>query len=109
VKSISRIGLVVSVCFAFACGGGGGAKTPHDAADEHSVKHTKCGEKDKVHEYDLHDEDGQDHVAPCAATGNEDFAGNVHLDTVAEGVKVSIHVTDDDVNEGKLGTDLKPG
>ncbi len=97
--------MFASLSLAFACGGGG-TKTAHDA-DDHSVKPTKCGEKDKVHQYDLHDDDGQDHVAPCAATGNEDFAGNVHLDTVAEGVKVTIHVTDDDVNEGKLGGDLK--
>jgi hypothetical protein len=105
-RTTTRIMLAASMSLAFACGGGG-AKTPNDADLPHSVKHTKCGEKDKVHEYDLHDEDGQDHVAPCAATGNEDFAGNVHLDTVAEGVKVTIHVTDDDVNEGKLGGDLK--
>ena len=69
-QTTTRIVMFASLSLAFACGGGGGAKTAHDAED-HSVKHTKCGEKDKVHEYDLHDEDGQDHVAPCAATGNE--------------------------------------
>lgn len=104
-RTTTRIMLAASMSLAFACGGG--AKTANEAKEDGSVKHTKCGEKDKVHQYDLHDDDGQDHVAPCAATGNEDFAGNVHLDTVAEGVKVTIHVTDDDVNEGKLGGDLK--
>jgi hypothetical protein len=107
-SNMTKLALIASMSLAFACGGGAKPATDaHDAHDPHAVKHTKCGEHDKVHEYDLHDEDGQDHVAPCAATGNEDFAGNVHLDTVAEGVKVTIHVTDDDVNEGKLGTDLK--
>lgn len=67
----------------------------------------KCGEHEKVHSYDLHDEDGQDHWAPCAKTGHEDFSGLVRLDTVADGVKVTIEATDDDVNEGKLGEDLK--
>lgn len=104
-QTTSKLVLAASVLLAVGCGGG--AKTAHDATGDTSVKHTKCGEHDKVHEYDLHDEDGQDHVAPCAATGHEDFAGNVHLDTVPEGVKVTIHVSDDDVNEGKLGGDMK--
>lgn len=105
-QTTTRLVLVASMSLALACGGGG-AKDAHDANLPHSVKHTQCGEHGKVHEYDLHDEDGQDHVAPCAATGHEDLAGNVHLETVAEGVKVTIHVSDDDVNEGALGSDMK--
>jgi hypothetical protein len=99
-----RLVLITALSLAFACGGG--AKTANDAKDDGPVKH-KCGEADKVHQYDLHDDDGQDHAVPCAATGNEDFSGNVNLETVAEGIKVTIHVTDDDVNEGKMGSDLK--
>ena len=106
-QAAAKVLLVASMSLALACGGGGGAKDAHDANVPHSVKHTKCGEHGKVHEYDLHDEDGQDHAAPCAATGHEDLAGSVRLETVAEGVKVIIHVSDDDVNEGKLGTDMK--
>lgn len=70
-------------------------------------KHHPCGEADKVHQYDLHDDDGQDHYAPCSKDGKEDFSGMVRLDTEASGVRVSIHVSDDDVKEGKLGSDLK--
>ncbi len=71
------------------------------------VQRHPCGEHEKVHSYDLHDEDGQDHFAPCAKTGHEDFSGRVRLETVAEGVKVIIDATDDDVNEGKLGDPVK--
>lgn len=109
-KTTARIVLAASVSLAFACGGGGGggdAKTASDAHHDGSKPHHTCGEHDKVHTYDLHDEDGQDHFAPCAATGKEDFSGNVHLDTTPEGVRITIHVSDDDVNEGKLGADLK--
>lgn len=92
-----------------ACGGS--AKPPADPSkdlpDDPLNKNHKCGEADKVQQYDLHDEDGQDHFAPCAATGKEDFSGNVHLDTTPEGIMITIHATDDDVNEGKLGSDLK--
>ena len=91
-----------------ACGGSKPADSPkNDLPDNPLPANHKCGEADKVHQYDLHDEDGQDHFAPCAATGKEDFSGNVHLDTTPEGIKITISATDDDVNEGKLGSDLK--
>jgi len=97
---------VATTSLALACGGG--AKSPNEALDEGGLPaNHKCGEADKVQQYDLHDEDGQDHFAPCAQTGKEDFSGNVHLDTTPEGIKITIRATDDDVNEGKLGSDLK--
>jgi len=104
----SRFGLlaIAAASTLLACGGGE-AKTANDAKDEGLPANHKCGEADKVHVYDLHDEDGQDHFAPCAQTGKEYFSGNVHLDTTPEGVKITIRATDDDVNEGKLGSDLK--
>jgi hypothetical protein len=105
----SRFGCVavVATSMLLACGGGGEAKTANDAKDEGLPANHKCGEHDKVQQYDLHDDDGQDHFAPCAQTGKEDFSGNVHLDTTPEGIKITIRATDDDVNEGKLGSDLK--
>jgi hypothetical protein len=103
---MKRLALYIgAACLALACGGGnkdannpsgGGAPTKH-----------KCGEADKVQEYDLHDADGQDHFVPCAATGNEDFSGNVHIDTTADGLLITITATDDDFNEGKVGSPLK--
>jgi hypothetical protein len=105
----SRVGLyaLAAASMLLACGGGGDPKTANDAKDDGLPANHKCGEHDKVQQYDLHDEDGQDHFAPCAETGKEDFSGNVHLDTTPEGIKITIRATDDDVNEGKLGSDLK--
>ena len=94
------------VAVALAIGCGGGSKDANAPTAKSAQKH-KCGEHEKVEQYDLHDEDGQDHFVPCAATGHEDFSGNVHIDTTAEGVLITIHATDDDFNEGKLGSDLK--
>ncbi len=90
---------------ASACGGGNN-KDANAPSGKSSEKH-KCGEAEKVQEYDLHDSDGQDHFVPCAATGNEDYSGNIHIDTTGEGILVTITATDDDFNEGKLGSDLK--
>ncbi len=105
-QTTSKILLAIATAsLALACGGG--AKSANDAKEDGLPANHKCGEKDKVEKYDLHDDDGQDHFAPCAETGKEDFSGNVHLDTVPEGIKVTIRATDDDVNEGKLGSDLK--
>ncbi|HEY8073277.1 MAG TPA: hypothetical protein VIF62_04190 [Labilithrix sp.] len=88
-----------------ACGGGN--KDSNTAGNAPKGEKHKCGEAEKVQNYDLHDEDGQDHFVPCAATGNEDYSGNIHIDTTGEGILVTITATDDDFNEGKLGSDIK--
>jgi hypothetical protein len=85
---------------------GGGAK-PGESPTQAGVPKHKCGEHETVQHYDLHDEDGQDHFVPCAETGHEDFSGLVHIDTVAEGIRITIRATDDDFNEGKLGSSTK--
>jgi hypothetical protein len=105
--NLTKTAAVIAISALLACGGGGEAKSANDAKEEGLPANHKCGERDKVQQYDLHDDDGQDHFAPCAQTGKEDFAGNVHLDTTPEGIKITIRATDDDVNEGKLGSDLK--
>jgi len=104
---MKRATLYVGAAFlAIACGGGN--KDTNTAANggPSGQKH-KCGEHEKVQEYDLHDTDGQDHFVPCAQSGNEDFSGNVHIDTTGEGILITIHATDDDFNEGKMGSELK--
>jgi hypothetical protein len=90
---------------AIACGGGN--KDANTAASAKSAPKHKCGEKDSVQQYDLHDDDGQDHFAPCAQSGNEDYSGNVHIDTTGDGLLITITATDDDFVEGKLGSDPK--
>ena len=101
---MKRLGVFCAfAALAIGCGNGGGGGT---AQAPSGSKH-KCGEKEKVHAYDLHDTDGQDHFIPCAETGKEDFSGNVHFDTTPEGIMVTIDAHDDDFNDGKHGSDLK--
>jgi hypothetical protein len=95
---------ILALVAAAACGG---SKGPDARSSGSRPVHHPCGEEDKTHAYDLHDEDGQDHYAPCSKSGKEDLSGKVRLETNLEGVKVIIHVTDDDVNEGIHGADLK--
>lgn len=102
-SSVARIALVATVlASAVACGG----SKPAAVAPKNAARH-QCGEHDKVHTYDLHDEDGQDHFVPCAQTGREDFSGKVRFETTSEGILVIIEATDDDYNEGKLGSEVK--
>jgi hypothetical protein len=97
--------LLFGACaFALFVGCGGNKADPNTP---HAGAAHKCGEQEKVHEYDLHDADGQDHFVPCAATGKEDYSGNVHIDTTGDGILVTITATDDDFNEGKVGSELK--
>lgn len=97
--------LVFSVAAVLAMGCGGGDKPANNATAPSGAP--TCKKDDKVQQYDLHDPDGQDHFVPCAETGKEDFAGNIHFDTVADGIMVTIDATDDDFNEGKIGTEVK--
>ena len=97
--------------FLVSCGGGGGGAKPAEdpnkqAAVSPSDVH-KCGNADNVHKYDLHDEDGDEALVPCAGEGKHDYSGIVHIETLPEGVKITIRATDDDVNEGVLGSDVK--
>jgi hypothetical protein len=101
-RDSKMIVLAAATAFAVACGGGGGAQ--QGAATPKKAQNERCGDSERVEEYDLYDEDGQDLFSPCAATGNEDFSGKVHIDTTPEGILVTISATDDDFNEGKVGT-----
>jgi hypothetical protein len=95
-----------------ACSGcGGGAKPANDASKQGgaikpSEVHT-CSAADHTHKYDLHDEDGDESLVPCAGAGKHDYSGIVHIETRPEGVHITIKATDDDVNEGVLGSDVK--
>jgi len=89
-----------------ACGGGGGTDQPPKTAAKASSPHS-CRDTSKVEQYDLHDEDGQEAFVPCAAEGKEDLSGLIRIDTVADGIQITIHASDDDVNLGKLGSDVK--
>jgi hypothetical protein len=66
-----------------------------------------CGNSDHTHKYDLHDEDGDEALVPCSGSGHHDYSGLVHIETRPEGVHIIIKATDDDVNEGVLGSEVK--
>ena len=100
-----------------SCGGSKPpAETPKPAptdgaiTGERSVPHiTTCGEDDKVHKHDIdaHEPGKTAAFSPCAKGGKHDFAGLVHIESEADGIHIHIEATDDDVDLGVLGTDVK--
>lgn len=96
--------VATSLFGSLGCGGG---KPPATTASDTTRATHPCGEADKVHKYDLHDEDGDQALVPCSGQGKGDYSGLVHIETTTDGVKISIHASDDDVNMGALGSDVK--
>jgi hypothetical protein len=73
-----------------------------DAAKVHA-----CGEKDKVHAHSAEGDGATEALVPCSASGANDFSGVVRIDNTYEGVKITIDATDDQVDMGALGSDVK--
>ncbi|HEX7604445.1 MAG TPA: hypothetical protein VF316_22655 [Polyangiaceae bacterium] len=112
-----RLALVISALSftsLISCGGGsaGPAHGPI-AGDPGAVAQARqmheCGKADHVHQYDLHDEDGDSALVPCSksAAGQSDYSGMIHIETIPEGVHITIHASDDEVTLGELGADVK--
>ncbi len=90
--------------------GGGSTNTTSTTSDKPNTEAKQvhaCGDTDKTHVYDLHDEDGDDALVPCAKSGGKDYSGLVHIETIPEGVHITINATDDEVDNGVLGSDVK--
>jgi hypothetical protein len=102
-------GLALLVCCGGGSGGnsGSGTSTTSDKAASEAKQVHACGEVDKTHNYDLHDEDGDDALVPCSKNGKNDYSGIVHIETIPEGVHITINATDDEVDTGVLGSDVK--
>ena len=103
--------LTLAIATVAACGGSKPATqtanggTAADAAlDKSSLK---CAPADHVHQYDLHDEDGDEAMVPCSSNGKDDFAGLIHIQTEPDGIHITIRATDEQVNLGELGKDVK--
>jgi hypothetical protein len=82
------------------------------SGDPNAVKQARqmhdCRKDDKPHQYDLHDEDGDQALVPCSkAGGQSDYSGVIHMETIPEGVHITIHASDDEVTTGALGADVK--
>jgi hypothetical protein len=104
---------LLPLVFAVAsCGGGtptaatpsGGAQaTPAEVA---AATHP-CGDTDKVHAHDLGSDQPTEAFSPCSKSGAGDYSGVIRIETIPEGVHIIINATDDDVNNGVLGSDVK--
>jgi hypothetical protein len=114
----TRIGLfaLVSTSIAsFACGGATPGPNAPDAtngppsadARAGSASHA-CGEHEKVHTHDLGEGAVTEAFVPCARSGGaKDYSGAIKVETIPEGVHILINATDDQVNMGMLGSDVK--
>jgi len=103
-----------------ALAGCGGAAPPAQAApssggDSSSASNATsqagppqgCGNGDKVQVHDLNSSTATESLVPCAKAGASDFSGAIKLETIPEGVHITIHATDDQVDLGMLGSDVK--
>ena len=65
-----EIALGVAAALALSCGGGSsgtaGGQTAAANKPTADAKVHQCGDSDKTHAYDLHDEDGDDALVPCS-------------------------------------------
>jgi hypothetical protein len=106
-----RVICISLVAVALSCGGsssntaGKTTGTPNAVAEAKQVH--PCGNSDLTKQYDLHDEDGDDALVPCSKGGGKDYSGAVHIETIPEGVHITINATDDEVDNGILGSDVK--
>jgi hypothetical protein len=113
-----RLGFFLVAPWAAACGGGGGgaagppsstapqAGTQASPAEALAATHP-CGDADKVHAHDLDSDKPTEAFSPCAKGGASDYSGLVRIETIPEGVHITIEATDDDVDNGVLGADVK--
>jgi hypothetical protein len=114
---LALLASAISFAALLSCGGGSAntqpAVTGPVTGDPNAVaqarKMHECGKEDHVHQYDLHDEDGDRALVPCSkhTGGQSDYSGMVHIETIPEGVHITIHASDDEVTLGALGADVK--
>jgi hypothetical protein len=86
--------------------GGGGTQGSSVSASPSGGAHT-CASGDKVQMHDLSGAGTTEALVPCAKAGASDFSGAIKIETIPEGVHIIIHATDDQVDLGMLGSDVK--
>ncbi len=82
---------------------GGSDATPAEIA----AAARPCGAADKVQTHDLTSDQPTEAFSPCAKAGASDYSGVIRIETIPEGIHIVINATDDDVNNGVLGSDVK--
>jgi hypothetical protein len=110
--------VALSLLVLAGCGGGtptpqspgsgtqAGTSTGGPGSEAAQATHT-CGDADKTQVHDLNAGGATETLVPCAKAGAGDFSGMVKVETIPEGVHIIIHATDDEVNLGMLGADVK--
>jgi hypothetical protein len=116
VAPIRALFLVVPLAAA-ACGGGetppaqspanAASPTPAVPSGEANAAVHQCGDADHVQTHDLNSTTATQALVPCAKAGQNDYAGLIQIETIPEGVHIIIHATDDQVDLGMLGSDVK--
>ena len=104
-RSLSLVHLAVAVAIPVttlgtlaACGPAAPAKTadaPSAVADS------------QVQLHDLNAAESTQMLAPVSKDGEKDYSGVVKIETLPEGIHIMINATDDDVDNGVLGSDVK--
>lgn len=61
----------------------------------------------QVQSHDLNAAESTELMAPVAKAGPKDYSGLVKIETLPEGIHIIINATDDDVDNGVLGSDVK--
>jgi hypothetical protein len=61
----------------------------------------------QVQTHDLNAEQSTEVMTPVAKGGAKDYSGIVKIETLPEGIHIMINATDDDVDNGVLGSDVK--
>jgi hypothetical protein len=61
----------------------------------------------QVQFHDLNAAQSTEMLAPVSANGAKDYSGVVKIETLPEGIHITINATDDDVDNGVLGSDVK--
>jgi hypothetical protein len=98
-----------------SCGGSPSApaQNPGSAGAGPSASEVKaathpCGAADSVQRHDLSGEGSPtEALVPCSKNGANDYSGAIKIETIPEGIHITINATDDEVNAGMLGSDVK--
>jgi hypothetical protein len=113
----ATLAAITLVSFLVACGGSATpAQSPHaggDGAGAPSASEAKaathaCGAADTVQQHDLGGTGSPtEALVPCSKNGANDYSGAIKIETIPEGIHITINATDDEVNAGMLGADVK--
>lgn len=104
----------IVLCALLVACGGSAKQTNAPAPDEPKATQEElnaavkpCGEKDKIHKFELHDEKADEALSPCSEhqAGGHDYSGLIKMESVEHGVRVIIDARDDEVT--LLGPDAK--